>query len=483
MKDNKKRKSTQKNKKSDRKPTQNKKPAKRGNQTHKHKPIYKGIEINGKAEYLNDDGAGVVINDKDKITVMNLLPGEEAKLSLQKVGKFYDATIIERLTSSDDRITPKCSYFSVCGGCQLQHLSYNKQLKFKSGMVKKLLTNFADVDKIVGMDEPYYYRNKVISSFAWQNKKVQSGFYKQYSHDVVPITKCIVQDKVADPIVETVTRLCNEFKYKVYDQDKEFGFLRHVLVRTGFESKEVMVVLVVANKMFPGKNNFVKALTQAHPEITTIVQNINDKKTSIVLGDIEQVIYGKGTIQDTLCGLKFNLSPKSFYQINPVQTEKLYNIAMEMANLTDEDIVVDTYSGIGTISLLAAQKAKQVFGVEINKDAIRNSIKNARLNNIKNTQFIQGDAGEVMVQMAKEEMPVSTVFMDPPRAGSDETFLSSVVKLKPKQIIYISCNPQTQARDLSYITKKGYKVEKIVPVDMFPHTTHVECVSVLTRKV
>jgi len=476
MKDNKKRKPTQKNKTSNRNSGQNKKPAKKGNQPYKHKPIYKTIEINGKAEYLNDDGAGVVINDKDKITVMNLLPGEEAKLSLQKSGKFYDATIIERLNSSEDRINPKCSYFGVCGGCQLQHLSYSRQLKFKSGMVKKLMSTFVDVDKIVGMDDPYYYRNKAISSFAWQTKKVQSGFYKQYSHDVVPIKKCIVQDKVADPIIETVTKLCNDFKYKVYDQDREFGFIRHVLIRTGFESKEVMVVLVVANKIFPGKNNFVKALTKAHPEITTIVQNINDRKTSVVLGDFEQVIYGKGMIQDSLCGLKFNLSPKSFYQINPIQTEKLYNIAMDMANLTEEDIVVDTYSGIGTISLIAAQKCKQVFGVEINKDAIRNSIKNARINNIKNTQFIQGDAGEVMVQMAKEEMPVSTVFMDPPRAGSDETFLSSVVKLKPKQIIYISCNPQTQARDLTYLTRRGYKVDKLVPVDMFPHTTHVETV-------
>lgn len=457
-------------------------PVKKSNKTHKHKPIYKDELITAKAKYLNHDGAGMIEHGKGDVPVTNLLPGEEAKLSMKKMGKFYDVTIVERLSDSEDRVKPKCQYFGVCGGCQLQHMDYKRQLKFKSGSVKKLMMNTGSVDKIVGMDDPYYYRNKIISTFAWQSKTVKSGFYKQYSHDVVPISKCIVQDKLADPIVETVTRLVNEFKYKVYDQDKEFGFIRHVMIRTGFNTGEVMVVLVVSNKIFPGKNNFVKALLAEHPEITTIVQNINNRKTSVVLGEFEQILYGKGVISDVLCDLKFNISPRSFYQVNPIQTEKLYNLAIDMADLSSDDIVVDTYSGIGTISLLAAKKASKVFGVEINNDAIKNAIKNSRMNKISNAQFIQGDAGDVMVQMAVEEMPITTVFMDPPRAGSDEKFLSSVVKLKPKKVVYISCNPYTQVKDLEYLTKRGYKVKNIVPVDMFPHTGHVETVCLLVRK-
>jgi 23S rRNA (uracil1939-C5)-methyltransferase len=359
-------------------------------------------------------------------------------------------------------------------------MSYPAQLKHKSGRVKKIMINH-DVDKIIGMDDPWHYRNKCISSFSF-NKIVSSGFYQMYSHDIVNIAECKVQHETIDPIIETINQLATSGKLRIFNEDTENGFLRHVQIRTGFKSKEVMVVIVAASKIFPGKNKFIKALIERHPEIKTVLLNVNKRTTSIVLGEQEIVLYGPGYIRDELCGLKFNISAKSFYQINPVQTEKLYNLALEMADLNEDDIVVDTYSGIGTITLIAAQKAKQVFGVEISKDAIKNSIRNAKLNQIKNVRFVEGDAGEVMVQMAEEEVPVTTVFMDPPRAGSDEQFLTSLVELKPKQIIYISCNPVTQKRDMDYLLKKGYRVEKLVPIDMFPMTNHVESIAKLVRK-
>lgn len=434
--------------------------------------------LTGKVKYLNETGAGIVINGKEKIPVPFLMKNEVAEIDVKQYGKHYQSQIIKLIETSKDRVKPRCEYFTVCGGCQLMHMSYDAQLNFKKEQVKRLFNKNID---IIGMDEPYYYRNKAISSFKFQ-KKVQSGFYKMYSHDVVAIKQCIVQDKQMDPIIQTINQLANQFKLKVFNEDKKTGFLRHVLIRTGHYSKEVMVVLVVADKIFPGKNQFIKALIKKHPEIKTVVQNINKRQTSVVLGDNEILLYGQGMIKDELCGLIFNISSKSFYQINPVQTEKLYHTAIDMAELSKNDIVVDTYSGIGTISLLAAKKAKKVFGVEINKSAIKNSIKNAKINKINNAQFIQGDAGQVMVQMAKEKMPVNTVFMDPPRAGSDEKFLGSVIKLKPKKIIYISCNPVTQKRDTNYLEKRGYKINQIKAVDMFPMTGHVETVCELTLK-
>jgi len=432
-----------------------------------------------KGEYLNEEGRTIIKDDKEVISVPFLLPLEEAEITYSKVGKHYHTRINKLIKTSNDRVKARCPHYTVCGGCQMMHMSYDAQLKHKTKIVKRLMKSIP-VDPVIGMDEPWFYRNKVISSFAHQ-KKVTSGFYKMYSHDVVTIQKCYVQDQLADPIIKTINSLANKYKLRVYNEDTKNGFLRHVLIRTGHVTGEVLIVLVVSNKVFPGKSGFVKDLIKSHPEIKTIVQNVNSRKTSVVLGDQEIVLYGNGQIKDKLCGLTFSISSKSFYQINPVQTEKLYNLANEMANINKNDIVVDTYSGIGTISLIAAKKAKQVFGVEINKDAVKNAIKNAKVNQIKNVRFITGDAGHTMVQMAKEKMPITTVIMDPPRSGSDEKFLSSVVKLKPQKIVYISCNPVTQKRDMDFLIKRGYKVKKVVPVDMFPMTHHVETCALLTK--
>ena len=293
---------------------------------------------------------------------------------------------------------------------------------------------------------------------------------------------CLIEDEKSQEIIRTIRGMLKSFKIRTYDEDTGYGLLRHVLIRRGFSTGEIMVVLVTGSPIFPSKNNFVKALRKAHPEITTVVLNVNDRQTSMVLGDREKPIFGSGFIKDRLCGCMFRISPKSFYQVNPVQTEILYQTAIDYAGLTGKETVIDAYCGIGTIGLIAAKKASKVIGVELNKDAVKDARINAKENKITNAAFYQGDAGRFMVEMAAKGEKADVVFMDPPRAGSDERFLSSVVKLSPKKVIYISCNPETLARDLKYLTKHHYKVEKIQPVDMFPFCDHVETVCSLSRK-
>ena len=391
-----------------------------------------------------------------------------------------------------------CPYAKDCGGCDYQGMEYAAQLKEKQEYVRKQVGAYCKVLPIIGMEQPYHYRNKVHAVFdiarggnasrgkGVKNGKVPagaiiSGVYKAGTHDVVNIDACQIEDETADAIIRDIRGLLRSFKIKTYDEDTGYGLLRHVLVRRGFHSGEVMVVLVLGSPILPSKNNFVKALRKLHPEITTVVLNVNDKKTSMVLGEKETTIYGKGYIEDTLCGCTFRISPKSFYQVNPVQTEVLYSKAIEYARLTGKEKIVDAYCGIGTIGLIAANRAKEVISVELNKDAVRDAITNAKRNQIKNVQFYNADAGQFMVEMSEQGAEVDVVFMDPPRAGSDEAFLSSVVKLSPKRVVYVSCNPETLARDLKYLTKHGYEAVECQPVDMFPHTKHCECVVLLSK--
>ena len=282
--------------------------------------------------------------------------------------------------------------------------------------------------------------------------------------------------------IAAVLGLKSSFRIKTYDEDTGYGLLRHVLVRRGFFTDEIMVVIVIGSPIFPSKNNFVKALRKKYPQITTVVLNVNDKKTSMVLGERDIVIYGKGYIRDTLCGCTFRISPQSFYQVNPVQTEILYKTAIEYAGLGRKETVIDAYCGIGTIGLVAAKRAKNVIGVELNPDAVRDARINAKENKITNARFYQGDAGEFMENMAENGEHADVVFMDPPRTGSDKKFMSSVIKLNPSRIVYISCGPETLARDLEYLTKHGYDVRKIQPVDMFNFTDHCENICLLTKK-
>lgn len=377
----------------------------------------------------------------------------------------------------------KCNISKKCGGCQFQGIPYKEQLKKKQKKEQSLLGAYGKVRPIIGMENPYYYRNKVHAVFDRDRKgNIISGIYEEGTHRVVPVENCLIEDEKSQTIIWTIRGMLKSFKIRTYDEDTGYGLLRHVLIRRGFSTGEIMVVLVTGSPIFPSKNNFVKALRKAHPEITTVVLNVNDRQTSMVLGDREKPIFGPGFIKDRLCGCMFRISPKSFYQVNPVQTEILYQTAIDYAGLTGKETVIDAYCGIGTIGLIAAKKASKVIGVELNKDAVKDARINAKENKITNAAFYQGDAGRFMVEMAAKGEKADVVFMDPPRAGSAERFLSSVVKLSPKKVIYISCNPETLARDLKYLTKHHYKVEKIQPVDMFPFCDHVETVCSLSRK-
>ena len=376
----------------------------------------------------------------------------------------------------------KCPLYKKCGGCQIQNLSYEKQLEFKMKKVVGLIGRFHHVEDIIGMDNPYHYRNKVQAAFGRDKQnRIISGVYQSSTHKIVPVDDCLIEDRKADEIIVTIRKLIKSFKIKTFDDNKMTGFLRHVLVKRGFSSGEIMVVLVTGEEQFKSKRSFINALLQRHPDITSIVQNINNRRTSLVLGNKSIVLYGKGTIKEQLCGYTFSISPKAFYQINPVQTEILYNKAMEFAEISKDDIVIDAYCGTGTIGIIASKYAGRVIGVELNKDAVRDAKNNAKLNGIENIDFVCADAGKYMVGLAEENLKADVVIMDPPRAGSDINFLKSVVKLSPKKVVYISCNPETLKRDLTYLSKNKYKIRKIQPVDMFPHTEHVECLVMLNK--
>lgn len=379
--------------------------------------------------------------------------------------------------------TNKCPYAKQCGGCDFINDEYEKQLLAKKEHVSGLLKPYTAVSKITGMDDPYFYRNKVTCSFGMDKKgHPVSGIYAKDSHRIVDVKECFIEDKKAREIINCIRELVKSFKIRVYDEDTGYGLLRHVMVRIGKTSGEVVVVLVTSSPVFPSKQNFCKELRKRHPEITTIVQNVNNRTDSLVLSNKENVLFGKGYIEDTLCGKVFRISSRSFYQVNSVQTEKLYSRAIELAGLSGKEIVLDAYSGIGTIGLIAADKAKQVISVELNKDAVRDGISNAKRNEIKNVTFYNDDAGAFMQKLARDKEKVDVVFMDPPRAGSDKPFIDSIFALSPGKVVYISCNPDTLARDLGMFKKGGYKTVSAECFDMFPFANHVESVVILERR-
>ena len=376
-----------------------------------------------------------------------------------------------------------CPVMRQCGGCQMLDMPYAEQLKTKRKRLETLLKGICPVKDMIGMEDPFYYRNKVHAVFDRDRRgNIISGIYQENTHNVVPVEKCMIEDQKADEIIGTIRGMLKSFKIRTFDEDTGYGLLRHVLIRRGFESGEIMVVLVTASPVFPSKNNFVKALREKHPEITTIVQNINGRGTSMVLGEKEHVLYGKGYIVDTLCGCSFRISSRSFYQVNPVQTEKLYTKALELAGLTGKETVVDAYCGIGTIGIIASKKAQNVIGVELNQDAVRDAINNAKMNQISNIRFFCNDAGRFLVNMAEAGEKADVVIMDPPRSGSTEEFMDSIAKMGAKKVVYVSCNPETLARDLVYMKKLGYKAKEAVGFDMFPATEHVETVVLLSHK-
>lgn len=376
-----------------------------------------------------------------------------------------------------------CVYAKKCGGCQYQGMPYAKQLKKKQKQVEELLGGMGKIEPILGMADPFHYRNKVNAAFSRTRRgQIISGVYKERTHEVVDIVECEIEDTRADAIIQDIKGLLPSFKIKTYDEDSGYGLLRHVMVRTGHATGEIMVVLVLASPVLPSKNNFVKAIRKLHPEITTIILNVNDKKTSMVLGKRNITLYGKGYIEDVLCGLTFRISPTSFYQINSKQTEVLYAKALEYAALSGKERVIDAYCGIGTIGMTMSKQAKEVIGVELNGEAVRDAVANAKRNQLKHITFYAQDAGEFMMQLAAKGESADVVMMDPPRSGSTEEFMDSVAVLKPKRVVYVSCNPVTLARDLKYFAKKGYAMVKCQPVDMFPFTDEIEVCTLLEKR-
>ena len=373
-----------------------------------------------------------------------------------------------------------------CGGCPMLGLDYAEQLKQKEAAVRKLVGKYGPVAPIRGAENPCHYRNKVISTFAaGPGGKLVSGIYAAGTHKVLPVESCLLQDEVLDTVMQAVRAAASACRYQPYNEDKGTGLLRHCLLRRGVVSGQVMVVVVTAQPVLPGAKNFVRALLaeaeKRHVPVTTVVQNYNPRRTSVVLSEEEKVLYGKGFILDTLCGKTYAISPRSFYQINHTQTEVLYGLAVDAAHLTGKEVVLDAYCGIGTIGLTAADHAKQVVGVEVNREAVHDAIGNAKHNGVKNARFFAADATRWIGEAAAAGERADVIFMDPPREGSTPQFIESVARMAPKRVVYVSCNPVTLARDLELLTRKGYKVESSTPVDMFPHSEHIETVCALSK--
>ena len=468
-----------------------------------------GKEYRVRCKKLDGSGRGVVEFNGRKFAVKGLLPGELATMELVYRAKDTGARLCQVLEPSPDRVEPLCSVFDKCGGCQLLHMSENAQKAFKQGLCEDLLGGFGKVRLILTAENPKNYRNKVHAAFARKrvggagalggkgknfdnrNKtgksvpagrsKIISGIFEEESHRVIETTDCLIQDKRAAEYLRTVRKLMQETHTEPYNEDTGRGTLRYVFLRMGRKSGEVLMALVTGTPEFPAKAKFAAEIKKKHPEIVTLIHNINPQKNSMVLGKKETVLYGNGYIMDTLCGNTFRISANSFYQVNSEQTEVLYKTAVELAKLTKEDTVIDAYCGIGTISLMAADYAGKVIGVEVNAQAVKDAKDNAKRNNCTNVGFICQDAGEFMREQAKKGTAPQVVIMDPPRAGSDDAFLNSLVTMAPERVVYISCNPETQARDLKKLTAKGYKVEVIQPVDMFPGTKHCESIVLLGR--
>lgn len=436
---------------------------------------------------LSNEGKGVVKYNQIVGFVDDLIPGEKAEIQITYLKKdiFY-GKVLNLIEKSKNRVKPKCPYFKDCGGCNLMHLNYESQLIFKKNKVAQCLSRIGGikvkVTDTIGMDYPYEYRNKIQMPVKLsKNNKIVSGFYKEKSHDIVALDTCSIENKKADQILSSIKQLMKQFRIKPYNEDTREGVIRHVLIRTSRYKEEIMVVLVTNCDSFPGRNDFIKALKNNNRNITTIIQNINTRDTNVILGEKQRILSGKGFISDLLCGVEFKISPKSFFQVNSIQTEKLYSLAIQSANITKNDIVLDAYCGIGTIGLVASKFAKEVIGVEIVHEAVIDAINNAKNNNIKNAYFYEGDAGEFILDQYKNGNFFDVVIMDPPRKGSDEKFLDTLLKTKPKTIVYVSCDPATLARDLKYLSST-YEVISATPVDMFPMTVHVETVCTLSLK-
>lgn len=434
--------------------------------------------IRGKCVDLSSEGKGVIKTVYGVIFVDALLLGEEAEIEVTYARKGVAfGKITKLITKSPDRIQPLCPVSTSCGGCVFQNATYEYELRYKKKKVEEDLKRIGHLDNVkvndvLGMESPMHYRNKIQVPFGRENKHVVYGFYKANTHKIIPIKQCNIEDQKAGPILQNIAFLMDKYHIDPYNEDYRSGVIRHVLIRTSYTSNEVMVVLVSNVETFPGRNNFVKELVKLSPEISTVIQNTNKRDTNVILGESEKVLYGKGFITDEILGLKFNISSQSFFQVNPIQVQKLYGEAIKYAKLDKNDVVLDAYAGVCTIGLLCAPHVKHVTSVEVVKSAVINGKNNAKLNDIHNIDIIEADCTEYIL---KNKPKFDVVIMDPPRKGSTPDFLNAVMDISPSRIIYISCEPSTLARDLE-ILKDKYIVDIVQPVDMFPRSFHCETV-------
>ncbi|WP_018591865.1 23S rRNA (uracil(1939)-C(5))-methyltransferase RlmD [Terrisporobacter glycolicus] len=438
---------------------------------------------------IGQGGVGIGKFEGFTVFVDGGLVKDKIKVKITKSKKNYAVgEIVEILGPSPYRVERKCSKeLRECGGCQIQELDYKEQLNVKTNEVKQVISRIGKLDDVVihnalGMEEPFRYRNKAQFPIQKVNGVPIIGFYKKKSHDIIPTDQCIIQHDVNDKIIKIIKTYIRAYKVSIYDEKTHTGVLRHLVTKVGFTTKEVMVVLVANGRKLPYLNELASVLKENIPGFKTLVVNVNREKTNVILGNENRVIYGDGKINDNIGDLVFEISPLSFFQVNPVQTEVLYNKALEYANLGENDTVFDIYCGIGTISLFLAQKAKKVYGIEVVEEAIKDAKINAEINNLDNVEFYVGKAEEVVPKMYKQGKRANVVVVDPPRKGCDEKVLDTIVSMEPDRVVYVSCNPSTLARDLNYLDERGYKCLEVQPVDMFPHSVHIENVALIVKK-
>ncbi len=434
------------------------------------------------------EGEGIAKINDFTIFVPNAIKGEKVKILIVKVLKSYGyGKIIDLLEKSIDRVKSDCDTYKRCGGCSLRHIKYEKTLEMKQNavqsLVNKFLKNKIEVQKTLGMENPYYYRNKAQYPVGKNSEgKAQIGVFANRTHEIIPIQECYIQNKKSQEVAKFVIEFINANNISVYNEKTRKGLVRHIVTKVGIKTNEIMCVLVINGKEIPKEKELVTEVTKKFPEVKTIVKNINTQNTNVVMGKENIVIYGSGYIKDQLGKYIFKISPHSFYQVNPIQAENLYNIGVQAANISKNDIVFDLYCGIGTISLFMAQYAKKVYGIEIVEQAIQDAKENAKINNIENAEFIAGDVENVLDDLINVKKVIPDVIMiDPPRKGMDNKSVENILNIKPKKLVYISCNPATLVRDLAKFEEE-YEVKTIKPVDMFPFTSHVECVAVLHIK-
>lgn len=449
-------------------------------------------------EYIFDiisqgyEGEGIAkIDNKYPIFIEGALKGEKVKVRIVKVNKnFAYGKLMEVLEASEEKVNPPCAIYKRCGGCKLQHASYKAQLDFKWDRVKDCVSKIGKLDPSIvkyplGMENPWRYRNKVQLPIGLINGEVKIGFFAPRSHDIIDMESCLIQDEIGDKVVKLTREWIEKFNIRPYNVDGEYdekGIVRHIMIRRGFTTNEVMIVLVTNGENLPHKEEFVDLMVKNIPGIKSVIQNINSKKTNVILGLESKTLWGEDTISDYIGDFRFNISPLSFFQVNPTQTEVLYGKALEYANLTGNEEVFDAYCGTGTITLFLSQKAKKVYGVEIIPQAIDNAWINAKENKVENVEFFVGESEVVIPDLINKGVKADVVVVDPPRKGCDKKLLDAITNIDAKKIVYVSCDPSTLGRDLAILEENGYKTLEVQPVDMFPNTSHVETVVLLRRK-